>query len=111
MDQIFRQPATSAILDPGFYKAYVWSTGALTQTITVSLAGTYKVTVTDFHDCKGNDEIKVEFWALGINEESENGLNLYPNPTTERVDVEFNWRVLRKCECFYPQCRGQGCGD
>ena len=80
-------PATSAILDPGFYKAYVWSTGALTQTITVSLAGTYKVTVTDFHDCKGNDEIKVEFWALGINEESENGLNLYPNPTTERVTL------------------------
>lgn len=83
-------PITPAVLDAGAYKSYVWSTGALTQTINVSIAGTYKVTVTDFHDCKGSDEIKVEFWALGIEESSSNALNLFPNPTTDQVTLTSN---------------------
>ena len=47
-------------LDAGAgYASYLWSTTATTQTITVSTAGFYLVTVTDPNGCVANDELEV----------------------------------------------------
>lgn len=44
---------------PGGYTSYAWSTGATSQSITVSSAGTYRVTVTGAGGCSGDGEITV----------------------------------------------------
>ncbi|MBN2561462.1 MAG: hypothetical protein JXQ75_11090, partial [Phycisphaerae bacterium] len=67
--RIFAMPAaavchgTTVTLDagPGF-GGYLWSTGATTQMIDVTTSGTYTVTVADFNDCRGNDEIVVTLY-------------------------------------------------
>ncbi len=51
-------------LDAGSYSSYVWSNTATTQTISVSAAGTYDVTVTDSHGCQGFDSQMISVNAL-----------------------------------------------
>jgi len=46
----------SMTLDAGSFSAYAWSTGDITQTIAVGVAGTYEVTVTDANGCNGSDD-------------------------------------------------------
>jgi len=51
---------SDVMLDAGFPgSTYVWSTGAATQTITVSTGGAYSVTVTDQNGCNGSDNATV----------------------------------------------------
>jgi gliding motility-associated-like protein len=45
----------SVVLSPGVFPATLWSTGAVTSTITTSAAGTYSVLVTDANGCTGTD--------------------------------------------------------
>lgn len=53
-------PNTSFSLDAGNAGAtYLWSTGALTQTIDPSQDGIYSVIVTDANGCEGTDEIEI----------------------------------------------------
>jgi len=48
----------ATVLDAGAgYSSYAWSTGATSQTITVSASGTYSVAVTDANGCSGSDEV------------------------------------------------------
>ena len=49
----------SGVLNPGYWNAYLWSTGATTQTIPVSVAGYYYVTVTNAANCTGTAAIYV----------------------------------------------------
>ncbi|MFZ4399467.1 MAG: gliding motility-associated C-terminal domain-containing protein [Bacteroidales bacterium] len=61
--QITGQPflchATTAVLNAGSnYSSYLWSTGATTQTITISNAATYIVKVTK-NNCSGSDTLAV----------------------------------------------------
>lgn len=44
-------------LNAGTFNSYMWSNGLTTQTIEVSVAGTYTVTVTASTGCSGSDEI------------------------------------------------------
>lgn len=48
------------ILDagPGF-ASYLWQNGSTAQTFTVTVTGTYSVTVTDYNGCQGSDEVHV----------------------------------------------------
>ncbi len=49
---------TSRMLDAGNAgAAYLWSTGATTQTINATTTGTYKVTVTNANGCAGKDSV------------------------------------------------------
>ena len=46
------------LIDAGAgFSGYLWSTGATSQTISVSSFGTYSVTVTDANGCTANDQI------------------------------------------------------
>ncbi|MES2798157.1 MAG: fibronectin type III domain-containing protein [Bacteroidota bacterium] len=48
-------PGSSTLLDAGGgYSSYAWSTGAISQTINVSSAGSYTVTVTNSNGCVGS---------------------------------------------------------
>ncbi|MFH2096087.1 MAG: PKD domain-containing protein, partial [Bacteroidota bacterium] len=50
----------STTLDAGGgYSTYNWSTGSTSQTISVSTAGTYTVTVSDASGCTGTDQVDV----------------------------------------------------
>ncbi|MEO8148744.1 MAG: hypothetical protein ABI723_13960, partial [Bacteroidia bacterium] len=46
---------SSTVLNAGSFNSYTWSTGATTQTISVSTAGTFTVTVTNASGCTGSD--------------------------------------------------------
>jgi PKD repeat protein len=57
----------TAVLDAGNSgSTYLWSTGALTQSITVSTAGTYIVNVTNPNGCVGRDTILISVSGLQV---------------------------------------------
>lgn len=76
------------ILTPGSgYDRYVWSTGAETESITVSDSGEYSVTVYDENGCSGSDTVKVRK-KVGI--QIVNGVRyvLFPNPANDVLFFE-----------------------
>ncbi|UKB81917.1 T9SS type B sorting domain-containing protein [Chryseobacterium sp. MEBOG06] len=55
----------SVILDAGSgFKSYLWNTGATTQTITVSVPGTYSVKVTNNFGCENSSSTQVTYSLL-----------------------------------------------
>ena len=44
---------------PG-YTSYLWSTGSVLDNISISVAGNYYLTVTDFNNCTGRDTIRLQ---------------------------------------------------
>ena len=49
---------TETMLDAGIYETYLWSTGAVTQTIIVNSEGDYSVTVTDLNGCTASRSVQ-----------------------------------------------------
>ena len=77
-------------LDAGSASNYLWSTGAVTQTISVSTTDVYSVVVTDADGCENMDEITV--WiqvCLGVEENTGAELSIYPNPAHGQVTIEY----------------------
>jgi hypothetical protein len=69
---------TAIALDAGAFTQnpiYIWSTGALTQTITVSEAGLYSVKVMNSDGCQDRDTVYV---------------NVYPNPVANSIAIIDN---------------------
>ena len=60
-------PGNSATLDAGVFSSYNWSTGATTQTITASSAGTYSVTVTNAFGCTGTVSTTINACQITLN--------------------------------------------
>ncbi|MCB9185743.1 MAG: tandem-95 repeat protein [Flavobacteriales bacterium] len=68
----------SVTLTTGSYATYLWSTGATTQSITVTASGSYSVSVTDGNGCEGTSA------SLNVT------VNDLPEPTvTASGDLEF----------------------
>jgi hypothetical protein len=82
-DTILTAPATY-VLDAGAGAGYLylWSTGATTQTISVSQSGTYSVTVINAGGCESTDEVMVSIITGTAEPQLAGRLTLFPNPTT-----------------------------
>jgi hypothetical protein len=52
-------PNTNVTLTSSSSSAYLWNTGATIQSITVSTAGTYSVTITDANTCTASSSITI----------------------------------------------------
>lgn len=67
---------------------YAWSTGATTQTIDVTVSGTYGVTVTNQFGCEETDSINVSV-VIGVEELYAGAVNLYPNPVSHSASLQL----------------------
>jgi hypothetical protein len=93
-DTITLQPS---ITSPGW--EYYWSNGVVTPQMSVGTTGIgfdqkeYTLTVTTENGCKYSQEVSVIFdfsQCLGVEELlGENGISVYPNPTTGKLTIEF----------------------
>ena len=57
-------PGISVMLSPGAFSKYTWSTGATTDSISVTTAASYVVTVTDANGCVNSDDITLGNFAF-----------------------------------------------
>ena len=120
-DVVQENPPATLDASAGF-TAYLWSTTALTQTISVSASGQYIVTVTNIFGCTASDTIQVDFTSGIIN---QNGtatiISLYPNPTSNGVfnvsiqNIETSTMVLEimdmKGSMIHNKYIGSVCGN
>ena len=72
------------------YVSYLWNTGASVQVLNVVFSGDYSVAVQDTNGCVTKDTVKVKIWPAGVNEPGESGIEVYPNPTLDFVNINFN---------------------
>jgi hypothetical protein len=56
----------STVLTASAGDSYLWSTGEITQSITVSQAGNYSVVVTDMNGCEGEAQVSVNYLLITI---------------------------------------------
>ncbi|MBP6334432.1 MAG: T9SS type A sorting domain-containing protein [Bacteroidia bacterium] len=80
----------SVVLDagPGF-TSYNWSTGATTRTVEISTTSLVFVTAVSGSNCLSRDTVFVN-QVVGIDDISHQvKVNIYPNPSTGRVDVDI----------------------
>jgi PKD repeat protein len=77
-----------AYLDAGpGYAAYLWSTGNTSQSIGVSVNGTYSVTVTDNNGCQNADTVIVTFTTgLFAYDNLNTQFTIFPNPAYDYFD-------------------------
>ncbi len=81
---------------PGY--TYLWSNGETTSTISNLLPGTYNVTVTDANGCETTASVTVDFSTLGIDELTQFGVTVYPNPMTDFIRVESTKNTIDRIE-------------
>ncbi len=73
----------SITLDAGDFTSYQWNTGVNTRQITVSVPGTYTVTVANVYGCEEADTIHVTFnTCTGTGRMDEEKIIVYPNPSS-----------------------------
>ncbi len=84
---------SSTLLDAGSYSdsdEYLWSTGASSQTLSVSSPDTYGVTVTDANGCMTGSEVIVDLVnSIEVSSVFEE-LQVLPNPFREATTLQFS---------------------
>lgn len=86
---------TRLTADPG-YQSYEWSNGDTDPIIIAHSTGAYTLTVTDEFGCEGVVSLYVITIPTGIEDDQEDGLKVYPNPTAEMLNIEApNTGVMR----------------
>jgi hypothetical protein len=70
-----------------------WSTGATSQTISVTSNGVYFCTVSNADGCSATDSIQVTF-TTGIQHPDKSGsVYLYPNPASDFIHIRFEGKL------------------
>ena len=101
-DQLYECPYDTIELypdNPQYGWSYLWSNGAVTETIEVGTTGigfdikSYSLSITSEHGCESTQNITVVFdfaYCFGVDEtENQAPLNVYPNPANEQLTVEL----------------------
>lgn len=78
----------SVLLDAGVAASYMWNTGATTQTLLVTVSGTYYVTITDVFGCTATDTVIVTI-PVGVEEAFADAVSIYPNPTESSININL----------------------
>lgn len=83
-------PLSSVVLDAGAgYTSYAWNTGAASQTITVTTAGTYVVNVTTGNGCSLQSAPLTIGYPTGvITTAKDEAIKVYPVPSNDKVVIE-----------------------
>ena len=68
--------------------SYLWSTGEITSSISISESLDYWLIATDINNCI-SDTVYYSVSHTGINDELKNSFVLFPNPTTGVVNIQF----------------------
>ncbi|REJ82313.1 MAG: T9SS C-terminal target domain-containing protein [Bacteroidetes bacterium] len=97
-------PGDSVTLTSSTANGYLWSTGATTQSITVSAAGTYSVRVYSGGNCfTSSSPVNVYYSTTGIGlvSSNQNELNftMYPNPAKQFAHMNFTADKTEKFIC------------
>ena len=72
------------------FTTYRWNDGSQQRDKTVNTAGTYTITVTNSNGCEGVDSVTVSIeTCTGISEELAAKLRVYPNPTSDVLNLEI----------------------
>jgi hypothetical protein len=99
------------VLDAGNFSSYVWSTGALTRTITPTTANTvYSVIVTDGNGCTGTDTVNVTVTVcVGVNEakQAAASINFFPNPNNGQFKLQIENVTARNSSLEIVNIQGQ----
>lgn len=69
----------------------LWNTGQTTATVSGLVAGVYNVTVTDINGCSSTQTVTVDYTipSLVENIEAVQSLNIFPNPTSDFVNIQL----------------------
>jgi len=104
-------------LDAGAgFNSYLWSNGAVTQTISIDSTGIgYNATlvyvaVTDDLSCNGSDSINIVFQnCTGLNNVDNNlfTVAVYPNPTKGKFIIESNYSKINEIEMNITDAQGR----
>lgn len=83
------------------FLSYLWNTGSIDSSISVSSVGTYYVTVADQNGCFSTDTIVVEVCIHTSLENSDNitDVMLYPNPVRDQLFIQSS-EIADKIEIF-----------
>ena len=74
---------------------YLWQDGSVNPTFNVSQAGTYWVKVTNQYNCSVCDSINILYKDCDA---TENIISIYPNPTTDNLTIETNFKEEHRLE-------------
>ncbi|MFM8433376.1 MAG: right-handed parallel beta-helix repeat-containing protein [Bacteroidota bacterium] len=85
-DTSFQAPFTYTLDAGSGYAAYLWSDGSTAQTLDVTTAGTYYVSVTNIDGCIGSDTVNISV-TTGINSANASSIRLFPNPAVSELNI------------------------
>lgn len=68
---------------------YEWSNGEITEDLSALLPGVYVIIVTDANGCTFTTAFVVDFPLGLVDLSNEKGLNIYPNPVKDIINVEL----------------------
>lgn len=97
----------SLVLDAGNPSGvYQWTTGAISQTITVAETGVYGVTVTDPNGCSAGDSIQVTVITSVPEQEILTAFKAFPNPVRDELALSFFLRKSAEATLAITDMRG-----
>jgi hypothetical protein len=106
----------SITLDAGSgFRAYKWSTGETTRTITITRGGLYEVTATTNDGCTSVDEIDIRTAnttsVTSDIELLENGIKVMPNPFRDNFKIQFDFQAPKTVSLHLYDMNGQLVGS